>query len=58
MFSTFGNSHDITLAFKFNNRNRYDYSGDDDEEALLISSNKKTRNVANRRKPSKSPTRK
>ena len=40
-FSTFGNSHDITLAFKFNNKNRYDYSGDDDEEALLVSSNKK-----------------
>ena len=51
--SSFGNSHDITVAFKFNNRERYDYSGDDAEEALLISSNKKTRYVAKRRNSSK-----
>jgi len=57
-FSTFGNSHDITLAFKFNNKNRYDYSGDDDEEALLVSSNKKNKTIAKRRKPSNTQTRK
>ncbi|MDB9859460.1 PorP/SprF family type IX secretion system membrane protein, partial [Flavobacteriaceae bacterium] len=56
--SSFGNSHDITVAFKFNNRERYDYSGDDAEEALLISSNKKTRYVAKRRNSSKTQTRK
>ena len=41
--SAFGNSHDITLAYKFKNKDRYDYSGDDDEEALL--SGKKSRRV-------------
>ena len=51
--SSLGNSHDITVAFKFNNRKRYDYSGDDVEEALLISSNKKTRYEAKRRNSSK-----
>ena len=56
--SSFGNSHDITVAFKFNNRERFDYSGDDAEEALLISSNKKTRYVAKRRNSSKTQTRK
>jgi type IX secretion system PorP/SprF family membrane protein len=56
--SSFGNSHDITVAFKFNNRERYDYSGDDAEEALLISSNKKTGYAAKRRNSSKTQTRK
>ena len=54
-FSTFGNSHDITLAYKFINKERYDYSGDEDEEALLISGDKKTRHVA-KRKITKKPT--
>lgn len=39
--STFGNSHEITLAFKFKNRERYSYSGDDDEQALLTTKKKK-----------------
>ena len=56
--SSFGNSHDITVAFKFNNRERYDYSGDDAEEALLISSNKKTGYAGKRRNSSKTQTRK
>ncbi|TYA52713.1 PorP/SprF family type IX secretion system membrane protein, partial [Formosa maritima] len=38
--STFGSSHEFTLAYKFETRNRYQYSGDDREEALLISDNK------------------
>ena len=41
--SAFGNSHDITVAYKFKNNNRYNYSGDDEEEALL--SGKKSRRV-------------
>ena len=52
-FSTFGNSHDITVAYKFINRNRYNYAGDDEEEALLIAPNRKTRSIAKRRKASK-----
>ncbi|MGC1203737.1 MAG: PorP/SprF family type IX secretion system membrane protein [Flavobacteriaceae bacterium] len=32
----FGNSHEITLAYKFNNKDRYNYSGDDDEEAFVV----------------------
>ncbi|WP_245925655.1 PorP/SprF family type IX secretion system membrane protein, partial [Algibacter marinivivus] len=55
-FSTFGNSHDFTLAFKFNNKNRYDYSGEDDEEALLISPNKKRSSVSKRRNTNKTST--
>lgn len=39
--STFGNSHEITLAYKFKNRERYSYSGDDDEQALLTTKKKK-----------------
>ncbi|WP_298344626.1 PorP/SprF family type IX secretion system membrane protein, partial [uncultured Algibacter sp.] len=57
-FSSFGNSHDITVAFKFINRNRYDYAGDDEEEALLISPNRKARSIAKRRKTSKSESNK
>lgn len=41
--SSFGNSHEITLAYKFKNKERYNYSGDDDEQALL--STKKKRKV-------------
>ncbi|WP_396601280.1 PorP/SprF family type IX secretion system membrane protein [Algibacter sp. R77976] len=55
-FSTFGNSHDITIAYKFKNDYQYDYSGDDDEESLLISSKNKNRRVVKRRKSSKSRT--
>ncbi|GAA4237191.1 hypothetical protein GCM10022291_23360 [Postechiella marina] len=43
--SAFGNSHDITLAYRFKNKNRYIYSGDDKEEALL-SGNKRRRSPA------------
>tara|TARA_R110002049_G_scaffold309289_2_gene520265 strand:- start:56202 stop:58937 length:2736 start_codon:yes stop_codon:yes gene_type:complete len=47
--SNFGNSHDITLAFKFNNRYRYDYSGDDEEAAFIIPKKKTTRTLASRK---------
>ncbi|UPS91327.1 type IX secretion system membrane protein PorP/SprF [Bizionia sp. M204] len=39
--STFGSSHELTLAYKFNTRNRFKYSGDDREQALLIKKQKK-----------------
>ena len=41
----FGSSHEVTLAYKFKNNNRYRYSGDDEEQALL-SSNKSKRVLA------------
>ena len=55
-FSNFGNSHDITLAYKFKNNERYDYNGDDEEKALIISSKMKRRNVTKRRHSSKTQT--
>ncbi|MGE5943007.1 MAG: type IX secretion system membrane protein PorP/SprF, partial [Flavobacteriales bacterium] len=48
--STFGSSHEITLAYKFKNRNRYNYSGDDDESAL-IAPVKKSKTVAVKKQP-------
>ncbi|MEP1488238.1 MAG: PorP/SprF family type IX secretion system membrane protein [Algibacter sp.] len=39
--STFGNSHEVTLAYRFKNKERYIYSGDDREEGLLSAKNKK-----------------
>ena len=56
--SAFGNSHDITLAYKFNNSFRYNYSGDDEEEALLIPSKRKYTRVAKRRTSSSPKPRK
>jgi type IX secretion system PorP/SprF family membrane protein len=50
--SSFGNSHEITLAYKFKNKIRYSYSGDDDEEAILIS-NKKSKRVLAKQSPTK-----
>ena len=40
-FSNFGSSHEITLAYKFKNKERYNYSGDDEEQAFLTSKKKK-----------------
>ncbi|WP_047546103.1 PorP/SprF family type IX secretion system membrane protein [Psychroserpens sp. Hel_I_66] len=48
--SNFGNSHDFTLAYRFKNRDRYNYSGDDEVSGLLISDKKKTK-VAKVSKP-------
>ncbi|GGK31876.1 hypothetical protein GCM10007962_27780 [Yeosuana aromativorans] len=42
--SNFGTSHEITMAFKFKNRYRYDYS-DEDEMGALISPVKKVKPV-------------
>ncbi|WNH10461.1 PorP/SprF family type IX secretion system membrane protein [Thalassobellus suaedae] len=49
--SAFGNSHEVTLAYKFKNVFRYDYSGDDDEQAVF-NSTKKSRRVFAKSKPS------
>jgi type IX secretion system PorP/SprF family membrane protein len=51
--SALGNSHDITLAYKFKNRNRYDYSGDDEEAALIIPEKKNYRTVSRRSTPTR-----
>lgn len=47
--NSFGNSHEITLAYRFNSDNRYRYSGDDEEEALIQPSRKPKR-------PTRKPT--
>ena len=46
--ATFGSSHEFTLAYKFQTRNRYHYSGDDREEALLIKDQKRKPAVSNK----------
>jgi type IX secretion system PorP/SprF family membrane protein len=42
--SSFGSSHELTLAYKFNNKERYDYSREDEVSALI--SPEKKKNVA------------
>ena len=54
--SNFGNSHEFTLAYKFKNRYKYSYSGDDEEEALIIYNKKPKRSVATRKPVSKPST--
>ncbi|WP_303315152.1 type IX secretion system membrane protein PorP/SprF [Flavivirga abyssicola] len=49
----FGSSHDITLAYKFKNRYRYRYSGDEEEGSVIIPDKKSRRYIAKRRAPSK-----
>ncbi|GAA3566491.1 PorP/SprF family type IX secretion system membrane protein [Snuella lapsa] len=44
--STFGNSHEVTLAYKFKNKARYNYNGDDDEQALFTPSRRSKRVIA------------
>ncbi|MFI1773569.1 PorP/SprF family type IX secretion system membrane protein, partial [Thalassobellus citreus] len=44
--STFGNSHEVTLAYKFKNVFKYDYSGDDDEQSVFNSAKKSRRVIA------------
>ncbi|PNQ72337.1 hypothetical protein C1T31_12370 [Hanstruepera neustonica] len=39
--SNFGSAHELTLAYKFNNRERYDYSREDDVSALIAPTKKK-----------------
>ncbi|GAA4809167.1 PorP/SprF family type IX secretion system membrane protein [Litoribaculum gwangyangense] len=54
--SSFGNSHEITLAYKFNNTERYRYSGDDDEEAFVIQERKSKRKVLNKKPVNRTKT--
>ena len=44
--SNFGNSHEITLAYKLKNKYRFNYGDDDDEQALITPSRKSRRTVA------------
>ncbi|MBD0822544.1 PorP/SprF family type IX secretion system membrane protein [Aestuariibaculum marinum] len=53
--STFGNSHEFTIAYKFKKRYRYNYSDEEQEEALLIQ-DKRTRQIAARRKANATTT--
>ncbi|WMI64968.1 PorP/SprF family type IX secretion system membrane protein [Aestuariibaculum sp. YM273] len=53
--STFGNSHEFTIAYKFKKRYRYNYSDEEQEEALLIQ-DKRTRQIAARRKANAATT--
>ncbi|MCX7551872.1 PorP/SprF family type IX secretion system membrane protein, partial [Xanthomarina sp. F2636L] len=46
--ASFGSSHEFTLAYKLNTRNRYQYSGDDREEALLIKDQKRKPAISNK----------
>ncbi len=39
--SNFGSAHELTLAYKFNNKERYDYSREDDVSALIAPTKKK-----------------
>ncbi|MFD2914204.1 PorP/SprF family type IX secretion system membrane protein [Psychroserpens luteus] len=51
--STFGNSHDFTLAYRFKSNDRYDYSSGDEVGGLLISDDKKKPKIAKVTKPKK-----
>ncbi|MBD0831735.1 PorP/SprF family type IX secretion system membrane protein [Aestuariibaculum sediminum] len=53
--ASFGNSHEFTLAYKFNKRYRYNYSDEEQEQALLIP-DKRTRQIAARRKANSKAT--
>ncbi|GGZ71124.1 PorP/SprF family type IX secretion system membrane protein [Algibacter mikhailovii] len=55
--SVLGNSHEITLAYKFKNNTRYYYNGDDDEQALIIQEKRRSR-VSRSRTSSKPDPRK
>src|SRR5690554_279141 len=48
--ATFGASHEFTLAYKFESKDRYYYSGDDREEALLSPDKKKKPGLSNKAK--------
>ncbi|WP_282123528.1 PorP/SprF family type IX secretion system membrane protein [Algibacter mikhailovii] len=55
--SVLGNSHEITLAYKFKNNTRYYYNGDDDEQALIVQEKRRSR-VSRSRTSSKPDPRK
>ncbi|WP_299554312.1 PorP/SprF family type IX secretion system membrane protein [Seonamhaeicola sp.] len=47
--SGFGNSHEVTIAYRFKNNNRYLYSGDDAEKSVFTPKKSKKRYVAKRK---------
>ncbi len=51
--SNFGSSHEITLAYKFKNKDRYNYGGNDEDEALIFSKNGPRGSVAKGKTPKK-----
>ncbi|WP_405293305.1 PorP/SprF family type IX secretion system membrane protein [Algibacter sp. Ld11] len=51
--SEFGNSHEITLAYKFKKKYRYNYSDDEDESSLFSSSNKRRKSISRRKSNTK-----
>ncbi|MDO7171136.1 PorP/SprF family type IX secretion system membrane protein [Mariniflexile sp. AS56] len=51
--AAFGNSHEVTVAYKFNKRQRYNYSDDEDEGALISPTNKSRKSTS---KPKKATT--
>ena len=53
--TTFGSSHEITLAYKFKNTENYVYSNNEEEEAFLFS-NDRSRSVVSKGKTPKKPT--
>ncbi|MGK0253033.1 MAG: type IX secretion system PorP/SprF family membrane protein [Mariniflexile sp.] len=55
--SNFGNSHEITLAYKFRKNQRYIYSDDYDEGALIQPSKNVKRPIVKRKNNSKKPAR-
>jgi len=53
--SDFGNSHEITLAYKFKRQYRFNYADDEDEEQALITPSRRTRRVLAKRKSPNKP---
>ena len=54
--STFGSSHEVTLAYKFKKPYKYNYGDDEDEGALITPSRKSNRSVASKKGSGKSDT--
>ena len=53
--TTFGSSHEITLAYKFKKTEKFDYSDNEEEEALIFS-NDRSRSTVSKGKSPKKPT--
>jgi type IX secretion system PorP/SprF family membrane protein len=51
--SNFGSSHEIALAYKFKNNNRYNNIDSDEEEALIFSKNRRRGGIVRAKTPKK-----
>ncbi|MGM5470264.1 PorP/SprF family type IX secretion system membrane protein [Flavobacteriaceae bacterium LMO-SS05] len=51
--SNFGSSHEITLAYKFKNNDRFNYGNADEEEALIFSKNRPRGGILKGKAPKK-----